>query len=75
MLYYLSKTSDYLEKDKVIRLFNELPLDRSKKKVIMTLAEQWKQDGEQIGLKKGIEKGIEPGLVGHAVRSSVYARG
>ncbi len=36
MLYYLSKTSDYLEKDKVIRLFNELPLDRSKKEVIQT---------------------------------------
>lgn len=49
MLYYLSETSENLEKEEVIRFFNELPLDNSKKEVIMTLAEQWKQEGIQKG--------------------------
>ena len=61
MLYYLSETSENLEKDKVIRFFNELPLDKSKKEIIMTLAEQWKQEGKQEGIQEGIQKGIQKG--------------
>jgi hypothetical protein len=45
----------------MIRLFNEAPLDKSGTEIIMTLAEQWKQEGERIGIEKGIERGLERG--------------
>jgi len=52
MLYYLSNTSDYLEKAEVIEIFQELPDNRTKK-VVMTLAEQWRLEGQEIGQKIG----------------------
>lgn len=53
MLYYLSNSSDHLDKDRVIRLFTEAPLDKMGAEVIMTLAEQWRQEGEEKGIEKG----------------------
>jgi len=34
MLYYLSETSENLEKDRVIRFFNELPVEKSERRIL-----------------------------------------
>ncbi|PCI21653.1 MAG: hypothetical protein COB67_13920 [SAR324 cluster bacterium] len=60
MLYYLSNTSDYLDKAEVIEIFQELPDNRTKK-VVMTLAEQWKLEGQEKGQKIGEKIGQKKG--------------
>jgi predicted transposase/invertase (TIGR01784 family) len=57
MLYYLSNTSEYLDQEEVLRLFDESPLDKPEKEIIMTLAEQWKQEGKLIGIEQGEKSG------------------
>jgi len=62
MLYYLSNTSDYLEKAEVTEIFQELPTNRTKK-VVMTLAEQWRLEGQERGEKIGQQRGQKMGEV------------
>ena len=57
MLYYLSNTTEDLNKGEVVQFFQNLPADPSKKEKIMTLAEQWISEGYEKGIEKGIGKG------------------
>lgn len=56
MLYYLSYKSKHLKQADVIKKLTQNPDHPEIKEVVMTLAEQWKQEG--------IEKGIEKGKIG-----------
>ncbi len=60
MLYYLSCKGRHLDEDEVIKQLNHNPENTGIKEVIMTLAEQWKQEGIELGIEKGkIEGKIE----------------
>lgn len=49
MLYYLSYKSKHLKKDEVLEQLSHTPENNEIKEVVMTLAEQWKQEGIEKG--------------------------
>ncbi len=57
ILYYLAEAGKNLEKEEVAQLFQELPDKPQLQEVVMTLAEQWREEGEEQGIQKGIQKG------------------
>ena len=57
LLYYLSETSEHIQPEEVIVKLKELPETEEIQEVVMTLAEKWREEGEQRGIEKGIEKG------------------
>ncbi len=61
ILYYLFKAGKNLDKEEIVCLIQELPEQPQLQEVMMTLAEQWKQEGEERGIQKGIQKGIQQG--------------
>ncbi len=53
ILYYLAEAGKNLEKEEVVQLFQELPDKPQLQEVVMTLAEQWREEGEEKGIQKG----------------------
>ncbi len=62
MLYYLSYKSEYLDREKTVERLGHYPETNNVREVVMTLAEQWKQEGLEKGLEKGREEGLEKGI-------------
>ena len=58
ILYYLSKASPHLNKEQVIQKLQEQPESESNtmQEIIMTLAEQWIQEGQEKGRQEGQEE-------------------
>jgi predicted transposase YdaD len=61
ILYYLFTIGRELDKEKVVHMIQKLPEKPELKEVVMTLAEQWKEEGREKGREEGIKKGIETG--------------
>ncbi len=61
ILYYLFEAGQNLDKEEVVRLIQELPEKSQLQEVMMTLAEQWREEGEERGIQKGIQRGIQKG--------------
>lgn len=53
LLYYLSETNEHIQPEEVFEKLNQLPETEDIKEVVMTLAEQWRLEGEQRGIEKG----------------------
>ena len=60
---YLSESSENLDKDKIINFINEIPEETDIEEAIMTLAQQWMEEGEIKGRQEGELKGRQEGEI------------
>lgn len=56
MLYYLSYKSQYLDRERTVEQLSHYPETQNVREVVMTLAEQWKQEGIDQGQIRLVSK-------------------